>query len=817
MEEQKPTKQRQCAKCGLQIQGQFVRAIKAHYHLECFRCQDCGEIVADKFFPVTSEGSTKIYCEFDYFRRLELICARCGQALRGPYIRVNTQKYHMEHFSCSVCTTVFRQHDSYYEKDGNVYCGLHYSILYAKKCGGCNTAVLKNFVETSHDDKAIQWHPCCYMISKLWKIKLAGDSPADDTPVKDPDGDKILISVEIEKQLVMVEKVERILQILSMFEESAAECISEMLVHFTNEGFLRGALHAHRLIGHVDLLFSALQEIDDKLLAVGDQRNLANSKEPRNLVKKIVYFFAILSAKQSSNDRQTMIQLVTSLAHVLKIIIRNALTGALALEQEHGDKSALPTFLAHLQFIKNEEIESLISRLNLSALDVDCKACGHTIEEGCVKFNDHFKWHNDCFKCKTCDMNLSREAEKAFINLVDGIVFCKEHKPLDAVDGATNFGQLKQYITLLCTALRSLFNILKIDEKQLLSINYDMNLSLPENNLEGRPRSSREEFFDDEQPEVTPAQPYVQPFPQQQVQWQVIPENEDRSTPVYLSDISGLISLPIRHSAAAALHPYIEKWIPFDKLEKIVNDVPKNTLWNKMFGRGKQKDKKKGATKTFGVPLEDLIEDCGVETSIGFGPAPVRIPIIMDECISNMKRQDLTTEGIFRKNGNLRRLKELCEQIDKDPQHIDLRQENVIQIAALMKKFLRDLPDPLLTYRLFDLFITVYKNRVDRESALQLVLCLLPKPNIDLLCVLVRFFKYVSSYATVATDPNGGNKMNLDNLATVIAPNILVAKTSTAEQSGLVVEIVKTIFKSQDVLFKIPKALSASLEHKPDH
>ncbi|KAJ3262301.1 hypothetical protein HK103_002715 [Boothiomyces macroporosus] len=703
MEEQKPTKQRQCAKCGLQIQGQFVRAIKAHYHLECFRCQDCGEIVADKFFPVTSEGSTKIYCEFDYFRRLELICARCGQALRGPYIRVNTQKYHMEHFSCSVCTTVFRQHDSYYEKDGNVYCGLHYSILYAKKCGGCNTAVLKNFVETSHDDKAIQWHPCCYMISKLWKIKLAGDSPADDTPVKDPDGDKILISVEIEKQLVMVEKVERILQILSMFEESAAECISEMLVHFTNEGFLRGALHAHRLIGHVDLLFSALQEIDDKLLAVGDQRNLANSKEPRNLVKKIVYFFAILSAKQSSNDRQTMIQLVTSLAHVLKIIIRNALTGALALEQEHGDKSALPTFLAHLQFIKNEEIESLISRLNLSALDVDCKACGHTIEEGCVKFNDHFKWHNDCFKCKTCDMNLSKEAEKAFINLVDGMVFCKEHKPLDAVD-------------------------------ELLSINYDMNLSLPENNLEGRPRSSREEFFDDEQPEVTPAQPYVQPFPQQQVQWQVIPENEDRSTPVYLSDISGLISLPIRHSAAAALHPYIEKWIPLDKLEKIVNDVPKNTLWNKMFGRGKQKDKKRGATKTFGVPLEDLIEDCGVETSIGFGPAPVRIPIIMDECISNMKRQE---------------------------------------------------------------------NRVDRESALQLVLCLLPKPNIDLLCVLVRFFKYVSSYATVATDPNGGNKMNLDNLATVIAPNILVAKTSTAEQSGLVVEIVKTIFKSQDVLFRV--------------
>lgn len=154
MEDPKP-KQKLCAKCHLTIEGQFVRAVKAHYHLDCFRCQvyslnkDCNDIVADKFFPVSAQGKTSIYCEKDYFKRLNLICARCGQALRGPYIRVNQTKYHIEHFSCSVCATVFRQHDSYYEKEGNVYCGLHYSILFASKCGGCNTAVLKNFVETT--------------------------------------------------------------------------------------------------------------------------------------------------------------------------------------------------------------------------------------------------------------------------------------------------------------------------------------------------------------------------------------------------------------------------------------------------------------------------------------------------------------------------------------------------------------------------------------------------------------------------------------------------------------------------------------------
>jgi len=61
-------------------------------------------------------------------------------------------------------------------------------------------------------------------------------------------------------------------------------------------------------------------------------------------------------------------------------------------------------------------------------------------------------------------------------------------------------------------------------------------------------------------------------------------------------------------------------------------------------------------------------------------------------------------EGIFRKNGNIRRLKELTDAIDRDPSSVDLTTENPVQLAALLKKFLRDLPDPLLTFRLHKLW-----------------------------------------------------------------------------------------------------------------
>lgn len=65
----------------------------------------------------------------------------------------------------------------------------------------------------------------------------------------------------------------------------------------------------------------------------------------------------------------------------------------------------------------------------------------------------------------------------------------------------------------------------------------------------------------------------------------------------------------------------------------------------------------------------------------------------------------MSIEGIFRKNGNIRRLGDLKDSIDRDPSSVDLSQDNPVQLAALLKKFLRELPDPLLTFKLHRLFV----------------------------------------------------------------------------------------------------------------
>ena len=79
-------------------------------------------------------------------------------------------KYHLNHFTFTVCNVVFQPNASYYEHDGKIYCKTHYSALFAQCCGGCHTPVLRQLIVVNKDtDSKEQWRPECYMI---YKVKL---------------------------------------------------------------------------------------------------------------------------------------------------------------------------------------------------------------------------------------------------------------------------------------------------------------------------------------------------------------------------------------------------------------------------------------------------------------------------------------------------------------------------------------------------------------------------------------------------------------------------------------------------------------------
>ncbi|EXJ57013.1 hypothetical protein A1O7_07357 [Cladophialophora yegresii CBS 114405] len=954
---------RQCKKCGEALTGQFVRALGGTFHLDCFKCADCGQIVASKFFPVDAEDGSGQFplCETDYFRRLDLLCFECGGALRGSYITALDRKYHIEHFTCSVCPTVFGAQDSYYEHDAKVYCHYHYSTQFAQRCNGCQTAILKQFVEIFRNGQNQHWHPECYMIHKFWNVRLAqneqeGARKDIDAPVTEDEREAVK-----EDEEKMEDKVYRIWSTLSTFEESSASCISDMLLHVSNGVYVDGVIVARKFIWHVDILFGAIDTLG-ALVVKAELKELAYAREAKLLCKKVVAFFTLLSKTQETGVRklgvtQELLSLVTGLAHYLKLLIRIGLQGALKLEREKGSPEGLHAFLdelADLETIKEQEMKSIDlqeSVAGLASQESDCcSACMEPIDDECVMIYGR-RWHArpPHLTCSVCQRDLTGELGSAMYNEREERVYCIDHarRTSETVTGFAHVTKLQQYVFLLRVALARLLEVLKSggtlphtsddpnltpydtneghhvtpagehsrpvqkmgsrsrsyagtsiqqessleqtvgEMKRLRSTRNERTLSttfrkareskilygptgvrpgsegtdgpdnrnpggfqiVQEKDLDGRVRpeltfGNQEGLTLDDIPRIVAAEQAKEQRPNafRHAGTNLIGHrgNEPRlvnghsrgtsgagadllsgenplRTKRYFSELSALEYFIVRHVAVLSMQPLLDGEYTLEDLLGLI-EQRKPTFWGKVSRalRGDGGVKKKGI---FGVPLETLVEREGAESTNGVGPGALRVPAIVDDCVSAMKQMDMSVEGVFRKNGNIKRLKEAAEAIDAN-QTPDLNRENPVQVAALLKKFLREMPEPLLTYKLQKLFIISQKIADDerRRRVLHLTCCLMPKSHRDTMEVLFSFLKWAASFSQV--DEESGSKMDIHNLATVMAPNILYAKEKAAgarpnvpqvDESFLAIEAVNTLIEYNDYFCQVPEDLQSIL------
>lgn len=111
--------------------------------------------------------------------------------------------------------------------------------------------------------------------------------------------------------------------------------------------------------------------------------------------------------------------------------------------------------------------------------------------------------------------------------------------------------------------------------------------------------------------------------------------------PNLLSELSALEYMLVKHAAALMLtaesSPFRDV-VHFEDLLELV-EMRKANFWSKFFKpQDNKKVKKKGV---FGIPLEFLVERGGVESMLGAGAAPLRVPTFVDECISAMKQMGM--------------------------------------------------------------------------------------------------------------------------------------------------------------------------------
>ncbi|KAF9267680.1 Rho GTPase activation protein [Marasmius fiardii PR-910] len=261
----------------------------------------------------------------------------------------------------------------------------------------------------------------------------------------------------------------------------------------------------------------------------------------------------------------------------------------------------------------------------------------------------------------------------------------------------------------------------------------------------------------------------------------------------YIAELTTLELTIVKHSAILAL------------TESPLKSRPRGAVE----ARGAERNKEKKGV--FGSSLEVLVEKEGVESSLGASGAPLRVPSFIDDLISALRQMDMSVEGVFRKGGNIRRLRELTDAINRDALSVDLTQENPSQLTALLKKFLRDLPVPLLTFKLYQLIIVSQSlpNEADRIRLLHMLSIILPKPH--RMEVLFVFLKWVALFVHV--DDETGSKMDLENLATIITPSILYRRglDSARDESFAAIRAVASLLENQDEFFTVPEEFMSVL------
>ncbi|XP_042175144.1 rho GTPase-activating protein 17b isoform X3 [Oncorhynchus tshawytscha] len=178
------------------------------------------------------------------------------------------------------------------------------------------------------------------------------------------------------------------------------------------------------------------------------------------------------------------------------------------------------------------------------------------------------------------------------------------------------------------------------------------------------------------------------------------------------------------------------------------------------------------------------------------------IALPLEACVMMLLETGMKEEGLFRIAAGASKLKKLKAALDCSTSQLEEFYSDPHAVAGALKSYLRELPEPLLTFSLYDEW-TQASNVSDPDRRLQAlwVACDgLPKNHKANFRYLVKFLAKLAQDSEV-------NKMTPSNIAIVLGPNLLWSKTEgtlaemAAATSVHVVAIIEPIIQHADWFF----------------
>uniref|UniRef100_A0A8C3J504 Rho GTPase-activating protein 29 n=2 Tax=Calidris pygmaea TaxID=425635 RepID=A0A8C3J504_9CHAR len=192
----------------------------------------------------------------------------------------------------------------------------------------------------------------------------------------------------------------------------------------------------------------------------------------------------------------------------------------------------------------------------------------------------------------------------------------------------------------------------------------------------------------------------------------------------------------------------------------------------------------------------------GVEFAQAAKNVPDGIPFIIKKCTSEIESRALNVKGIYRVNGAKSRVEKLCQAFENGKDLVELSELYAHDISNVLKLYLRQLPEPLILFRLYNEFIGLAKEsqnvneeldgkQASPKSKKRQSICIelnriiikikdllkqLPAPNYNTL-------QYLIGHLHRVTEHSDENKMSASNLGIIFGPTLIRPRQTDATVS----------------------------------
>ncbi|NWU14374.1 RHG29 protein, partial [Cephalopterus ornatus] len=191
----------------------------------------------------------------------------------------------------------------------------------------------------------------------------------------------------------------------------------------------------------------------------------------------------------------------------------------------------------------------------------------------------------------------------------------------------------------------------------------------------------------------------------------------------------------------------------------------------------------------------------GVEFAQAAKNVPDGVPFIIKKCTSEIESRALNVKGIYRVNGAKLRVEKLCQAFENGKDLVELSELYAHDISNVLKLYLRQLPEPLILFRLYNEFIGLGKEsqhvneeldaKASPKSKKRQSICIelnriiikikdllkqLPVPNYNTL-------QYLIGHLHRVTEQSDENKMSASNLGIIFGPTLIRPRQTDATVS----------------------------------